>query len=409
MNPALLGAVTGRAGEELNGRFFLGAALLVPVILSWLAVRHLKALWIYTLSGAAAVLAAWMTVRELSFVLLTAVFWLVRGSVRIKKGRIRKEYMDLPAGEGAVPLPDLSEIPMFLDEPSPVHLFLPAGCYLLSLPMGEKSLYCFIFALLCADVAVCFVYRYLSSFYEYVAAHQSIAALPVRTMKKIIYLLLIPALLFLSLAMLPAALLKEEPLTKLRFEAVETIPGQQEFQPTSDTPSGPEALLSQLTGKEPRELPEWIRIAFQAFLWAVVLAAAVLLVTALYRALRAMNGAFLKEEEDVITFLGEEETREKLSVRRKKKMPRFFLDPSEKIRKKFRTSALWAMKREKRNLSGTETPGQLERAMEQAELFEEPGDSGLLRRLYEKARYSQEACSSREAELAEKLKQRKRK
>ena len=99
--PALLYGFAGAGREVLTRQYQMGGVLLLPVVLSWLAVRYCKALWLYVLSGAAAVVLAFSAVpggageaalapEKLIFAALTAFLWLVRGGVRIKKGRLRK-------------------------------------------------------------------------------------------------------------------------------------------------------------------------------------------------------------------------------------------------------------------------------------------------------------------------------
>ena len=145
-------AFIGVRGEKLTVQFWLGALLLAPVILSWLAVRCCRALWLYTLSGIAAAALAFFATRNPVFTVLTALLWVIRGGVRIKKGKLRKAYLDMPVGEDSVQMPELAEIPMFLDEPHPVHFIVFVLFYLISLPLGIESLYRYIFALLFAEI-----------------------------------------------------------------------------------------------------------------------------------------------------------------------------------------------------------------------------------------------------------------
>ena len=333
-------AFIGVRGENLTVQFWLGALLLAPVILSWLAVRCCRALWLYTLSGIAAAALAFFAARNPVFTVLTALLWVIRGGVRIKKGKLRKAYLDMPVGEDSVQMPELAEIPMFLDEPHPVHFIVFVLFYLISLPLGIESLYRYIFALLFAEILVCFLFRYLTSFWDYVEEHQSIANLPVQTMRRIIRLLLVPALLILLLVMLPSLLYGEEPLTKIRFQFDERNVQAEMPEPAVQGTEMTGAMLDELMiGVEASEPPRWLEPLMQALVWVVLAAAAVILLRALYRALCSMNRSFLKEEEDEITFLGEEDRKEKRKRKQDNASSRLFPAPAEQIRKRLVAAA----------------------------------------------------------------------
>lgn len=396
-------ALTEMDASALNRQYFLTAGLLIPVVLSWLAIRYCRAFWLYVLSGAAAAALAVFLVREPIFPALTVFFWAVRGSVRIKKGRMLKEYRELPAGGDQMAVPELSEIPMFLDEPHPVHLLLPVFCYLISLALGNHGPYRFLFALLCAELPVCFAFRWLAGFYEYVEAHQAVASLPVRTMKKSICLLLLPALLVLLLVMLPAVLYGEEPLMQIRFASEQQSQTELTDLPSGGNPAGAENIFDELAGEQTWELPRWVRFLMKASAWCILFAFAAFVIRGIFLGLRSVSRSFLGEEEDEITFLGTEDPAEKLSARKKERRIRLFLTPEERIRKKFRKAARTAAGREKRALHGTETPADLAEYMKDARMFAYADGAEELRRLYEKARYSRETCTREEAEQAEKI------
>lgn len=428
--PALLYGFAGAGREVLTRQYQMGGVLILPVVLSWLAVRYCKALWLYVLSGAAAVVLAFSAVpggageaalapEKLIFAALTAFLWLVRGGVRIKKGRLRKEYMEMPVGEGSLQIPDLSEIPMFLDDPRAVHFFFFVFFYLVSLPLGEETLYRYIFAILCTDLPVCFLYRYLASFREYVEEHQSIANLPVHTMKKIIHLLLVPALLILLLAMLPSLLYGEEPLTRIHVEWSPggSAPVQENEMPVQET-DGMQEMLSQLSGGEAARMPVWLERLLELVVWLIVAAVAFFALRALYLALRSMNRSFLQDEEDEITFLGDEDRREKVKRKREKGGSRFFPSPSERVRRKYKKILRRGMRRRRKTPGGAETPAELEAlacllpaegagAVESAFSAEDPkwdgrsADLEILHGLYEKARYSPDGCTEEEAKRAD--------
>lgn len=388
--PAFLYALLGAGDEELLRLYWLGGLVIFPVVLSWLAVRHLQALWLYALSGVAAVilaaLAAPMAGETVSLIFgqpfsedssatlqrfsmagkltaggLTAFLWLVRGAARIRRGKLRREFMEMPVGEGSAQMPELPEIPMFLDEPRSVQFAFFAVFYLASLPLGHGSLYRYIFGLLFADILVCFLYRYLNSFREYVEEHQSIANLPVQTMRKIIRLLLLPAVLVLLLAMAPALLYGDEPLTRLRIDLSGKGPAPVEFrQPPAQESQEMNEILSQLMDGEVRQVPAWVHTLLELLAWAILAAVAFLALRALYQALRTMNRSFLKGEEDEITFLGEEDRREKRRRKQEAKTSRFFLTPEEQIRKKYKKTLRRAIRRQQKTPTGAETPRELE-------------------------------------------------
>lgn len=392
-------AFIGVRGEKLTVQFWLGALLLAPVILSWLAVRCCRALWLYTLSGIAAAALAFFATRNPVFTVLTALLWVIRGGVRIKKGKLRKAYLDMPVGEDSVQMPELAEIPMFLDEPHPVHFIVFVLFYLISLPLGIESLYRYIFALLFAEILVCFLFRYLISFWDYVEEHQSIANLPVQTMRRIIRLLLVPALLILLLVMLPSLLYGEEPLTKIRFQFDERNVQAEMPEPAVQGTEMTGAMLDELIGVGASEPPRWLEPLMQALVWVVLAAAAVILLRALYRALCSMNRSFLKEEEDEITFLGEEDRKEKRKRKQDNASSRLFPAPAEQIRKKYKKTLRRGMRIQQKNPHGAETPEELEKLAE----IKTAEEMETLHRLYEKARYSHRECSREEARQAEQL------
>lgn len=456
--PALLYGLIGAGEEELTRQYWSAALLIVPVILSWLAVRYCQALWLYALTGIAATVLASFAVpvvvgavvipaSELEFLEnspttawlfsmagkltaggLTALLWVVRGSARIRKGKIRKELTEMPIGENAAQIPELSEIPTFLDEPRAIHFAFFALCYLISLPLGEDTLYRYIFGLLFADIPVCFLYCYLASFRAYVEEHQSIANLPVQAMKKIIHLLLVPALLILLLVMIPSLLYGEEPLTRVHIDLSSEGPAPARM---TETPvqgnDMTQEVLSQLSGGEAARIPAWIETLLEMAVWCILAAAAFLVLRALYRMVRSMNRSFLKEEEDEITFLVEEDHREKQKRKQSQGVSRFFLTPGEQIRKKYKKTLRRANRRGRKLPKGTETPAELEllaglaaapqsKVLESAVSLELPpheADGGTygkntdletLHTLYEKARYSPIVCTPEEARRVSDLK-----
>lgn len=425
---------------ELDGRWAaafcaVSLFLLIPIVTSWFLIRKTKALWQFLLAGiflcAVTVLAAKGLCKSFSTqmavvieaaiaagdgknkfehaitpefleslagvltAILSAVIFLIRGYVRIRKGQLKKEAQSLPTG--AMPLADKEawEIPTLLDAPSPVHFIWFIVQYVVGVLMKLPFYWHLMFYLLFADVFICFFCQYLDGMHEFIRDHQKIANLPVETMQKTGKLILKIAVLLLLLFVLPSALYGKDPVAEAiaGYEPEQIEKTAEPEIPEAEASQGMEQQdLSELLGdKEYKPMPKWLQNLFSVVLYLVMAAVGFAVLRAIYEGVKNAGKAFSEEEEDEVLFL-KKGTDEKENLPWKREKKEGYLSPNMRIRRQYKKTIKKAGKYQP---TGVETP---------AELEEKNGLSGQeeMARLhagYEKARYSQEGCTKEEAEM----------
>ena len=116
--------------------------------------------------------------------ILTALIFLIRGYVRIKRGKLKKMLQEMPGEAGAELDKELWELPTLLDAPEALHWMVFAGYYVILLYLRKGSLLNRIFFLAVVDVFPVFIFEYLSGLRIFLEDHGKIANLPKKSVKK---------------------------------------------------------------------------------------------------------------------------------------------------------------------------------------------------------------------------------
>ncbi len=376
--PVILGMETAQAD-----RYFAGSSwLLLPIILSWICIRKIKRFVLYLLAGAAVTVGVKILSGSLLTGILTAVIFLVRGYVRIKKGKLKKMLQEMPGEAGAGLDRELWEIPTLLDEPGALHWLVFAGYYVILLYLRKGEMLSRILYMAAADVFLVFVYRYLTDLRFFLEDHERIANLPKKSVRKAGQMLLALALPLLLAFVLPSLLCPKEPLTELKFELADVSVMPETEIPEMENGGAGNHFMDMLR-KDMPEQPAWIGVLSAVLMWVFSAIILVVCIVLIYRLCRHIMQSFAAGEEDEAFFTGEEMEEQTQPVLRKKRAFRRRTDANRKIRRQYKKII-------RRNLpvipGGWETPGELEeKANAQTETV-----SKELHEMYEKARYSSE-------------------
>lgn len=364
--------------------------LILPIILSWVWIRIIHSLIVYLLC--AFLLCAFLARASHSFltVALAIVILTVRCFTRIKKGKLRRLMLEMPGEAGAQLSRELWEIPTFLDRPIPAHWALFALYYVIFLTVKKQELLRWVFFLLLADVFVCFIFSYLDNMWRFIRENQKIANLPVHSIQRVGRILLLISVILLGVITLPSVLYNREPLTGLQnfIKPVKVTPSTELPEEMPDNFDG--ADLRAIAG-EPAEPPAWFLALTNVLMYLIALAAAAVLLFAIYRLCRRALAYFAQDEEDEILFLGTEETDSlHRSARLRGRAGERRGSPNQRIRRFYKKTLRRATQKRP---DGWETPSELE-----AKAGLSANDSTeKLHTLYEKARYSPDGCSDADA------------
>lgn len=327
-------------------------------------------------------------------VFFTVVIFAVRGYVRIRKGKMIREFRELPNGAAATMNVEDWELPSLFDLPHPVHWVWFAVLYVLGMFLKEPCFWKLVFYLLLADIFLCFYCQFMDRMHGFIEEHQRIANLPVETMVRVGKIILSTAILILVLFVLPSALYGKDPLA----DAIAGYePKEVEQQETEITVSATEGtsqmdLAESLAGLgEAKELPAWVQNIGKVIVFLMLSGMAVMLLKAIYQACKNAGSSFAAKDEDEILFLDKEETEERVRLGRKRKEGEGRFSPNMQIRRRYKKRIKKTLKSV---LQGSETPTELE---EKAEAERSEGMQ-TLHHYYEKARYSREGCTREEAE-----------
>lgn len=378
--------------QKEAARFLAGCLwLIIPTVSGWIFIRRLRTLAAYLLCSAAVCALLWALTSSVLTAALSVFLFLVRCSARIKKGRIRRALMDMPAETGAQLSVELWEIPTFLDEPNPVHFAVFALCYAGILPTGQYAYLSWIFFLLLAEVFVCFIYNYLGNMWDFIRRNQKIANLPAAAIQKVSRVLLLMAVILLSLAVFPSVLYGREPLIGW-LQNIRALPAPP-----------PEDFSEMMTGipndgmdfgalAEPHAPPPaWLTFLSDVLMYLCAAAAILILLIVIYHICRNAARYFAQDEEDTIVFLGTEERKMLRPEKQARKSAREkWGSPDQRIRRFYKKTLRRTLKQ---TPAGWETPEELE----QKAGLEPTRPNENLHTLYEKARYSASGCSPADA------------
>ncbi len=387
-----------------------GIFLLLPVILSWYAATKLKYLILYFLTGILVSLGYGAfhgflgSLLDLPLPLATGLslsgsllLFFIRGLGRIKKGQVQKMLLELPSADlTRVDYSEL-EVPVFLDTPSPLHWIYFALHYVLGALLKAPFYWHMIFYLFLADVFLCFIYRFVDGFYDFLKEHSHYANLPVRTMEKVVRIIFAIACVILLAFTLPSLFYGKEPLSTLNFEpkqaSQEWAPEPESFSPENGMPDWLEALSGE---DEPKEPPKWLVLLSQVLFYLICTGAVAAILVIIYRACRKAGKFFASGTEDEICFI-EKGFNDQGKELKKQRFP-WFKETSAnmRIRKYYKK---YLRKGLKQRPAGSETPHELEALAG----FSKNESRSLLHNCYEKARYSKEGCSASEADELKKL------
>lgn len=378
--------------EEDKARIFYLRSLwlLIPMVISWFAVRRIKGLILYLLTGAIVTAVLWGISGCIITSVLSAVLFLIRTYPRFVKGKM---IDDMP-GE-AIKI-EIWEIPTFLDKPQVVYCSVFLIVYFVAIFAKRHMLLPTIFYILMAEIFVIYIHASIVRMKSFILNNRRIANLPVRTMQIMQRAVLAVTLLLLLLFILPSVFYGKEPLTRIsewKIERTGAVEVELESEQQAKENDSMEAMQELFGAEEQQEMPQWAQQLFEILFYLIFASGVTAVLICLYRYLRRMMQNFANGQgEDEIILLGTDET-ELLSGKRKSKGWGLARTPQMKIRKAYKKLI---RKNLKEQPSGSETPSDLEK---KAGLQ----DTVLLHSLYEKARYSKEQCTKEEAESFLKL------
>ena len=393
--------LTGQRGAAFC---LTGIVLLIPVVLSFYAVRKIRHFIPYLffgifisllmgICGGYCALAACgsQTAFQAGAILtgaLSLLLFLIRSYIRIKRGQLQKALKEMPISEAGEPDISELEVSVFLEVPHPLHFAFFAVHYLIG-ALVKSSLYWHMsFYLLLLDVFLCFIYQFTENFYRFLREHERSANLPVPTMKKVIKIIFGMASLILLLFVLPSLLYGKEPLSALtprEFELPRALPEPEDAAPMGMNPAM-EELLAMTEHKEP---PLWLQRLFTLLFYLLSLGIGVIILIMIYRACKRAGEFFAAESEDEIQFLEKDFSDKNFPLKRKSASFSAASSVNLRIRKYYKKTLRKALKNSPK---GSETPLELESA---AGLPENEARQ-LLHSCYEKARYSKSGCTEDE-------------
>lgn len=379
--------------------------LLVPIILSWLLMQHIRNFILYLFFGTAlSALVAFFALcwagfdqpsgklcLVLTFILSMIIFG-VRTRAKITYGQMKEEFLDIHGDKAEFTLQE-REIPNFLCQPHLYHLVWFTLLYVPGMFLRFNTCLYLMFGTLLLDIFLCLSYNYISCLYEYIRKNQYVANLPVSSMQKIHRTTGWIGALLLVLFMLPAILFGREfepDLTtdKPLFDVEQTTEEDKKLNSASTGIVDTQLIDAVNQSADP---PIWLPALMRIIGYICMTVFIISLIILFIRRVRSLGHEFAIEEEDEVVFLKPEE---------KDSSRRFFhlkgkeshLSANQQIRKRYRKTIRRATKGQP---SKWATPSELERDANLA------NDEAMqtLHAVYEKARYSKDGCSHKDLNL----------
>ena len=399
--------------------------LLLPVIVSWYTALKLSSLALYLLCSVVATLlfgAAGRIVGNVSgagiwggifYLALSLIIFLIRAGTRIQKGRLKKEFQEMPLSAIAQMSEDDLVVTCPLDVPHPTHWLFFAACYLAGALLKISLCWHMAFYLCLGDIFLYVLYHFSDSFYRFLQEHSRSANLPVRTMTRIVRIIFSIAVVVLFLFALPSIFYGNEPLST--WTPKEHTPAPVAIEPpapVAETTVTEESMLAAFDTGEPWTPPRWLTFLANAFLYLICIGIGLGILWYIYSACRRAGDFFASGTEDEIAFIEKVFSDESISLRKKRgqmagegsenvKIRRLYKKTIRRVSAKRprtataegRTALQPASAARRMQPDRTHTPAELE---ESAGLM--PGEAReLLHRYYEKARYGEEGCTAQEA------------
>ncbi len=422
----LFAVPVGLSGRAAAAFAVSAVLLLLPVIVSWYTAQTLTNLALYLLCSLMASLlfgaAGGIVGRSCSvgvwpgrlfFFALSLLLFLIRAGTRIQKGRLKKEFQDLPLPALAQMSEDDLVVTCPLDVPHPTHWLIFAACYLAGALLKNSLCWRTVFFLCFADVFLYLLYHFSDSFFRFLQEHSRSANLPVSTMKRVMRIIFSIAALVLLLFALPSVFYGKEPISA--WTPKEHTPApivMEQPAPVAETTVTEESMLMAFDTKEPWIPPRWLTFLGNAFLYLICIGIGLCILWYIYRSCKKAGDFFASGTEDEIAFIEKGFTDESISLRKKRRQHAGENAENDKIRRLYKKTIRRAGGR--RGASGaaaadsqqspagpaarrlppdvTHTPTELEDTAGLA-----PGAAReLLHDCYEKARYSKSGCTAQE-------------
>lgn len=358
-----------------------GMLLFFPIVLSWYMVKKIRHLILYLGAGLIVsfgygalngIICTALGINGRQGSILSAILCLLLFFIR-GKGKLK--------GEQA--------------KPSPFHWICLALHYVLGALYKVPFYWHMAFYLFLLDVFLCFIFRFLSGYFEFLQEHGQSAGLPVKTMQKVVGIIFCFACMGLLIFTLPSLLYGKAPLSSLSFE--EKVSSGKKMPESSPGDGILEAMdvadREKLPAGEKIDLdqpPGWLVFlsVFFSYLFCAGGVFAVLLLVC--RACKSAGNYFASETEDEICFLKKEIPFSGQGLGKGIISRRTQDAANIRIRKIYKKLLHTRM----RQLPvGCETPKELE---EKAGLGKDR-NCLLLHTCYEKARYSEAGCTEDEA------------
>lgn len=381
-------------GNGKPEQVMLAAVFEICIIITYMSVRRIKQLWMFVIVAVLLVLGVNLMTKDLLAAMLVIGICVGRMLVKVRQGSIRKKMQELPGLAGAMEEKEFQEVPDILDVPRAIYFLIWIMMYVAAALSKNMAAVKAIFALLAAEVLVCFAYNYFDRMLDFMSNNRHVANFPVTMMRKITMGMIGIGLLILVIGTIPAVIYQNEPLVNLniKFEEQKFEISTQEESYERQIESG--TIMERIAHlkENVKEAPQWLLNLSKAAAFLFACAVIAVLFWAVIRAVRKAVSDFSKEEMDEIIFLreGSEELPGQKKKAKKERGARN--SPEQKIRRAYKKM----VRRElKETLTGCETPSEIERKAGIKESdYENASDA---HELYEKARYNKPGSMKEEA------------
>ncbi|MDD6481209.1 MAG: hypothetical protein PUF65_02865 [Lachnospiraceae bacterium] len=318
-------------------------------------------------------------------VFFTMMIFIIRAYTKVSYGQMKQEFY-AAHGDKAVFTVQEWEVTDLLTSPRPYHWVWYTVLYVAGMFFHFKTFLYIAFTMLFADILICAAFYYMNALHTYIHKNRHVASLPVQTMKKSHRMIGILGALLFVLFLLPSALYGREFLPNLKAEKP-TLTFMEVMHSTQE-PSDPEISSEQIAAAiiAQQDTPAWVFLLIRILCFLVIVAIVVTAIVLLVRYIQRTGQSFSVEAEDETVFLNAGQTDSADTVAHPDSTD---AHPSaeQQIRKRYRKTIKKATKGQPNSWA---TPSELE---QDAGLSEQE-KTQTLHDIYEKARYSQDGCTS---------------